>query len=253
MNQLKTIFLVILFVNLLTAWGDGKVKIKPMRFTIVESWPEPYAFFDSDRNLTGGAVKDVIEAIGKKANLPVEFVYLSRNRVDTAMERGQAEVRCYMNEAWAIRPENYLFSQPIFQTSNSIIWKRDRKPILKMDDVQGKTIGTVAGYIYGGLGGLFKTGKAKRTDAVSEGMNVTLLQKDRIDYAIVETTSFNWILKKKEGMAALEVESFLVEVVPVKCAVLKKNRQSFKVIESALEKMKQDGTMKAIVAKYGLR
>ncbi len=253
MNQLKTVFLVILFLNVLSTWGEGKVKVKPMRFSIVESWPEPYAFFDSDRNLTGGAIKDIIEAIGKNANLPVEFVYLSRNRVDAAMERGKAEVRCYVNEAWAVRSENYLFSQPIFQTSNSIIWKKDRKPILKIDDVQGKTIGTVAGYIYRGIDVLFKSGKAKRADVVNEGMNVTLLQRDRIDYAIVETTSFNWILKKKNGMAAQEVESFLVDVVPVKCAVLKKNAQPFKVVESAIEKMKQDGTIKAIEAKYGLR
>lgn len=225
-----------------------------MRFTVVESWPEPYAFFDSSRNLTGGAMKDIIEEIGKKADIPVELVYLSRNRVDAAMEKETAEIRCYINEAWTKRPTDFLFSQPIFQTSNSIIWKKGRKPIKSTSDVEGKTIGTVAGYVYKSIDGLFKSGKAKRSDAVNESMNATLLEKDRIDYAIVETTSFNWTSKKsKGGIGPKDVESFLLDVVPVKCSALKKNSERFKLVESALEKMKLQGVMRAIETKYGLK
>jgi polar amino acid transport system substrate-binding protein len=252
-NQVKLVFLSSLIFSFFNTHVFAKSKAKTMRFTIVESWSEPYAFFDSNGNLTGGAMKDIIEEIGKKVGVPVEFVYLSRNRVDAAMEKGAAEIRCYINEAWTNRPTDYLFSQPIFQTSNSIIWKKGRKPITNRSDIEGKTIGTVAGYVHKSIDGLFKSGKAKRSDAVNEAMNTTLLLKDRIDYAIVETTSFNWTSKQSNEMGSKDVESFLLDVFKVKCSALKKNSERFKLVESALEKMKLLGVMRAIETKYGLK
>lgn len=226
---------------------------KSVRFSVVESWSEPYAFFDMERNLTGGALKELIEEIGKKMDVRVVHVHLSRNRVDAAMEKGAADVRCFLNEAWTVRPENYIYTQPIFQTSNSIIWKKGRKPLSKLSDIQGKTIGTVAGYIYKTAESIFKEGKAKRSDVGNEGMNITLLQKDRIDYAIVETASFNWSANKKEEIDLKEIESFLIDSIPVKCGVLKKNQELFNSVESAIEKLKQEGVVKAIATKYSLK
>lgn len=226
--------------------------IKTVRFSIVESWPEPYAFFNLERNLTGGAIKELIEAIGKKMGVRVEHVHLSRNRVDAALESGKADVRCYISEAWTTKPESYLYTQQLFLATNSIIWKKGHKTITKLSDIEGKTIGTVAGYLYKTVDSLFKAGKAKRVDVSNEGMNVILLQKGRIDYVIVETASFNWSASKNSEINLKEIESFLVDSIPVKCGVLKKNLELFKSVNTAIEKLRQDGTIKAIISKYNL-
>jgi len=226
---------------------------KSVRFTIVESWPEPYAFFDFERNLKGGALKEVVDELGKRMNVRVEHIHLSRNRVDAAIEKGTADVRCYVNEAWTTKPDLYFFTQPLFLTSNSIIWKKGSTPLNKMADIEGKTIGTVAGYAYKTADEIFKSGKAIRSDVANEGMNITLLQKNRIKYAIVETTSFNWSAQKKNEHDLKDIDSFQIDSIPVKCGVLKKNEELFRSVESAIDKMKQDGMMKAISLKYNLK
>lgn len=226
---------------------------KSVRFSVVESWPEPYAFFDFDRNLKGGAMKEIIDGLGKRMDVYVEHIHLSRNRVDAAIEKGSADVRCYFSEAWTAKPDLYLYTQPIFMTSNSIIWKNGSAPIFKLSDIDGKTVGTVAGYSYKTADEIFKTGKAKRSDVGNEGMNITLLQKNRIKYAIVETTSFKWSVENRNEHNLKDIELFQIDSIPVKCGVLKKNEALFKSVESAIDKMKQDGTMKALAVKYNLK
>ncbi|OYZ11300.1 MAG: hypothetical protein B7Y39_19545 [Bdellovibrio sp. 28-41-41] len=82
--------------------------LKSVRFAVVESWPEPYAFFDFERNLNGGAWKEVFDELGKRMDVRVEHIHLSRNRVDAAIEKGTADVRCYFNEAWTSKPDLYF-------------------------------------------------------------------------------------------------------------------------------------------------
>lgn len=246
---------ILLLVNSLCFANDKKTEQKQnsVRFSVVESWPEPYAFFDLERNLKGGYLKEIIDELGRRLDVRVEHIHLSRNRVDAAMEKGTADVRCYINEAWTAKPDLYLFTQPIFMASNSIIWKKGISPINKMTDIEGKTIGTVAGYVYKTAEDIFKSGKAKRSDVANEGMNITLLQKNRIKYAIVETTSFKWSAEKKNEHNLKDIEFFQIDSIPVKCGILKKNEVLFKSVESAIDKMKQDGTMKAIAVKYNLK
>ncbi len=249
---MKLVILISLFFTFQFSFAE-KSSENAVKFLIVESWPEPYAFFDQERSLTGGALREIIEEISKRMGVRAEYVYFSRNRADAAIEKGSAEVRCYINEAWATKPDLYLFTQPIFLTTNSVIWKKGRTPLTKMSDLHGKTIGTVSGYIYKTVDDLFKSGKAKRSDLNNEGMNITLLMKDRINYAIVETASFKSSMTKKNDHILKDIEFFQIDSIPVKCGVLKKNMGLFKLVDSAIEKMKQDGTIKTIATKYNLK
>ncbi|MBL7546141.1 MAG: transporter substrate-binding domain-containing protein [Bdellovibrionaceae bacterium] len=248
---MKIVILSVFLGTLICCLGHSE-PTQTIRFSIAESWSEPYAFFDNNKNLVGGAMKEVIDEIAIKLNSTATYIYLSRNRVDAAAEKKQIDIRCFMNEGWTVKSDIYDWSREVFGVSNSVIWKKGKSPIMKLTDLESKTVGTVSGYIYKGLEAQMKSGKITRSDVASEQMNLTLLQKNRLDYAIVGTAAFHWLLQKEESASLKDTESFVIDSTPTKCAVLKNGKIKVENLDEALNKIKSEGTLKKIQSKYGI-
>lgn len=227
-------------------------KSQVIRYSVVEAWSEPYAFYDGDRNLVDGLIKELIEALSRKLDSSFEHVYVSRNRVESGVEKGQVDVRCFINEAWTEKPDLYAWSQVWYEISNIVVWKKGRSPVKKIDDLDSKTLGTTSGYMYKAVNDLFKSGKVKRSDVATEVMNLTLLQKDRIDYALVERTSFEWFLKVN-GDDIKGYEMLMLERIPLKCAISKASNIKVEDINEAISKLRLEGFFKRLELKYGYK
>lgn len=232
--------------------GASKNKSPVIRFSVVESWSEPFAFYDGERNLVDGLIKEVIEGLARKMNAPFEHVYTSRNRVESGIEKGMIDVRCFINEAWTEKPDIYFWTMAWFEISNLVVWKKGRTPLKKVEDLDGKTLGTTAGYFYKTLNESFKSGKVKRSDVATEAMNLALLQKDRIDYSVVEQTSFEWMVKEA-GSDVKNFEFLLIEKLPIKCAILKNSKIKLEDMNEAIVKLRHEGVFKRMEVKYGYR
>ncbi|OYZ11301.1 MAG: hypothetical protein B7Y39_19550 [Bdellovibrio sp. 28-41-41] len=60
-------------------------------------------------------------------------------------------------------------------------------------------------------------------------------------------------MEKKNEHNLKDTEFFQIDSVPVKCGILKNNIALFKLVESAIDKMRQDGMMETISVKYKLK
>lgn len=255
--MLHTILFIVLCSSTLAsvpqAKSENKSEINAIRFSVSESWPEPYAFFDGNRDLKSGILKDLMDELAKQMGGVAKYIHLSRNRIDAAVQKGSVDVRCFAHEDWTKTPEIYSWSKLFLTINNSVFWKKGKPAITKISDLENKTVGTVAGYTYTSINELFVTGKLKRSDVTTEQMNVALLQKDRIDYIIASTSAFKWMLKNEDGLELrTKTESIVVDTIPTKCAVLKSGKIKIKDIDRVLEKMLKANSIKKIESKYNL-
>lgn len=230
-----------------------KVSSQPIRFSVADSWAEPYAFYDDKNILIDGVIKDFIEALARKLDSPYEHVYLPRKRMDEAAEKKQFDLRCYANESWVSKPELYNWTKPLFFIHNSIVWKKGQPSLNKITDLNGQSIGTVHGYSYSSLDSLFDAKKITRVDTTTEPLNIAKLEKNRISYAIVEMASFDWYVKTEEIDSLKSVDSFIVDKFPVKCGLLKSSSIELKNVESAILKLENEGFFRRLVVKYNLK
>ena len=238
---------------LISLMGHGKEKPLAIRYSVVESWTEPYAVVDKDKILIGGAMNDFFEGISEKMNSKYEFRYYSRNRVDSAAESKKIDVRCLANESWVSKPESYFWTSTLFHFANGIIWKKGTPAIRKISDLENKRLGTVTGYVYKSIEELVSLGKLKRIDTLNESINIRLLEKDRIQYTIVEMAAFHWQVNSRKINSLLSAESLLVETLPIKCGILKSSKVDPKAFESGLDQMRHDGFFKNLEKKYGIK
>ncbi len=229
------------------------IKPKTIRFSVVESWTEPYAFVDKDKALVGGAMKEIFDALSKQLDSKSEYHYYSRNRVESAVASDKIDLRCLTNESWVSKPEMYYWSSPLFHFANGIVWKKGTQAIKKLSDLEGKRLGTVTGYVYKGIAELVSQGKLKRLDTHSEAINIGLLEKGRIQYTFIELGTFHWQVEAHKISSLQSAESFLVESLPIKCGILKSSKLDPKVFEAGLEKMRQEGFFKNLESKYGIK
>lgn len=270
---MKRLLLFLFFINLSWAYAGTQQKEKDskssltsksdtnaettrlpnIRFSISEAWIEPYAFFDSKKIMVAGILKELYEGIARIMKLSFEYVYLSRNRIDSAVTKQGFDVRCFVNENWVSNVSDYQWTSVLFHIRNSVVWRPGTLALHTISDLENKTIGTVAGYSYKKIGDLFAKGKIKRADVAAEAINIGLLAKGRIDYAIVEKITFDWYVKNHKLESLKNVGSLQIEDIPIKCGILKNSKVKFKEFEMALKELRREGFFKQLTINYGLK
>ncbi len=243
--------MLLFFLISILSLADAKPKA--IRYSVVESWTEPYAYVDKEKALVGGAMKEIFEGISKQLDSKSEFHYYSRNRVESAVASDKIDIRCLTNESWVSKPEMYYWSSPLFHFANGIVWKKGTQAIKKLSDLNGKRLGTVTGYVYKNLEDLISQGKLKRLDTQNEAINIGLLEKKRVQYIFIELGTFHWQVQAHKISSLKSAESLLVESIPIKCGILKSSTVDPKAFEAGLEKMRQDGFFKNLEIKYGIK
>eukprot|EP00659_Diplonema_papillatum_P013237 gene13237-20451_t len=133
----------------------------PLRFSISDSWTMPMVQLDQGQP-TQGILYDLMLSLATQVGRPAIFHVLPRARIDTAMERGDVDVRCYVTPAWL---NNLLAPQHI---------------------------GTVLGYSYPTLEARFASGQFSRDDSRSEEQVLQKLVAGRFNYAVIN----EWILDR---------------------------------------------------------
>jgi len=236
--------------------APSSAKIRPpkvLRFSASISWSEPYAFFDQNKKLTAGIIKDVMDAIAEQISMSPRYVTVPRKVVDAEAEKNKFDARCYIIESWVKDPKLYDWSIALFDLVNVIAFPNDVAPVQKIEDLKGQKVGTVLGYNYPKLDYFFADSTIRRSDSGSELSNIEKLIQKRVPYAIVEATQFSWHLKSKAQDRFDMKRFFEVERYPVKCAVLKTSAVSVQDFNRAIEKLKREGYFKTVFAKYAPR
>lgn len=86
----------------------------PLRFAMPDSWAMPMVQFERGRP-TQGILYDMMLSLATQVAMPAEFHVLPRARVQSAMEHGEIDVRCYAAQSWLPNQSgDYIWSLPLF-------------------------------------------------------------------------------------------------------------------------------------------
>ncbi len=223
-----------------------------IRFSASNSWSQPYAFYDQNKNLIGGVIKDLMDEIADQLGKTPEYVTIPRKLVDTASANKKIDARCYVVEGWVKDPNIYDWSKELFDIVNVVAFSKAVPPIRKIEDLKGVMLGTVLGYKYPMLDALFENSIIQRSDAGTEESNIQKLVQNHLQYAVVETNEFSWHLKNKGREKFVVKDFFELERHPVKCAVIKRSSTSVKDFDRVIGKLKREGYIEKLFVKYGI-
>jgi len=220
---------------------------RPLRFSVSESWAMPMIHIEHGQ-ATGGVLYDLQQRLAEKVGRRAEMLVRPRLRIQQMLERGEIDVRCYVNPTWLSESHHqYIWSVP-FMVQRDLLVGRSQQQV-QLSQMQGETIGTVLGFTYPGLDPLFASGQLQRDDARTQELALAKLQARRYDYAISNELTLQWFNRQQPAGDKLQP---LQEVAAdlVACIVRDEPDVPTMPLLRALVQMKQAGEFEQILARY---
>ncbi|WP_458726014.1 substrate-binding periplasmic protein [Pseudomonas gregormendelii] len=234
----------LLFVSLTGAAADA-----PLRFVVPDSWTMPMVQFEHGRP-TQGILYDVMLSLATQVGVPAEFHVLPRARVQSAMEHGEIDVRCYAAQSWLPNQSgDYIWSIPLWVQPDVLLSRPD--PLTSADPAHlpRQSIGTVRGYIYPTLQPLFDADKLDREDARNQEQVLEKLLAGRYRYAVSNQWTMDWFNQRLLPEQQLQSVAVLQEQ-RVGCYVRNDPKVPVQRILRTLLRMKMSGEIDDIIRLY---
>jgi len=204
----------------------------------------PYEYKEGDE--FKGIDVEIADAIAKELGMELEIADMEFDSIITAVDNGAAHVGIAGMTVTDERKEQVDFSHSYATGIQSIIVTED-SAIASSDDLTGKKIGVQLGttgdiYATDDFGSENVTQYGKGADAV------LALKGGDVDAVIIDNEPAKAFVEANEGLKILDGEDYAIEDYAI--AVKKGNTELLDKINAALEKLKADGTIDAIISKY---
>ena len=206
-----------------------------------QSWV-PYGYFgDPDRP---GIFAEVIELILQRTGDPYQFYYYPPKRAGKAFKEGRLDLD-FMSPSWfknGDMGDEYVTTTTIFSLTEYVVTLPDNASrYSKPECIEGKRVGTVAGYNY------YDEDKFTRVDFLSESALVEGLKKRRFDMVILEgITAQYWANVYKVPISLASVHSQGGIVIRIR----KQLSYLLPEFNSAIEALKREGKIEKILQSY---
>lgn len=233
---------------LLVFISDGFAAPAALRFSVADSWVMPLVQVEADQP-TQGILHDLMLSLANQVGHPPQFVVLARARIQSAMNRGEIDVRCYVAPSWLTAPSSDLWSVPLLHQIELLVSDQPLASHIKPADLPAQSIGTVLGYRYPTLEPLFASGQLKRDDARSQEQVLHKLLVGRYHYAVSNSwilDSYNLHLPAARKLHAVGV----VQEQSVGCLIRNDPALPTQQILQTLEQMKTSGEIDQIIQRY---
>lgn len=225
----------------------GNAAPGPVHVAVPAGLPPPL-LFEREEELTGVVpeyTRALVESLGRKGT----YSLLPRNRLTVYLREGKVDFLCYTSYPWADDRDLYGWTDTLFMKREVILGP---EPVPKeIKALKGKTLGTMLGYSYPKIDGLFKDKIIYREDGPNEEANFNKLRNGHIDYLIVDEMFLDYY-KKQHPEIDKGRGRMLLQEYPVACSVSKKGRVSVKKLNKAIAKLKSSGKLMEIFKKYGM-
>lgn len=237
----------LILLSLLLICSEIAAQPRPLRFSITESWAMPLIRLEHGRP-TGGILYDLQTRLAQKLGRKAEMLVLPRLRVQQMLERGELDVRCYVNPSWLSESHHqYIWSLP-FLVHNDLLISRHGE-----NDLPGarrnEALGTVLGFAYPTLEAQFTSGLLHREDARTQEQVLEKLSAGRYRFAVSNQLSLAWYNKKHAAPHRLQAVGEVTRDL-VSCLVRDEPDVPTMALLRAMVQMKQDGEFEQILARY---
>ena len=213
----------------------------------------PFTFLDTKTNSIQGIMVDLIQAVGKDAGFEVRIEPMQFSTLIPALTAKKIDIIAAAMYATAQRKEVIDFSDTVYTYGEGLVVpKTDAKDYVALADLKGYTVGAQVGTAY--VEPLKKSGlfaDVKIYDSIPDilrDVNAGRLQAGFADYPIL---AYN--LQQGLFPQVRLVRSYKPSVVgSVGIGVRKNEPELLGKINASLAKLKADGTLNKILAKWGL-
>ncbi|MCY0111964.1 transporter substrate-binding domain-containing protein [Pseudomonas monsensis] len=221
----------------------------PLRFAMPDSWAMPMVQLEHGRP-TQGILYDLMLSLATQVGVPAQFHVLPRARVQTAMEQGAIDVRCYAAQSWLPNQSgDYIWSIPLLFQRDLLVSRK--APLTRVDPttLPRQSIGTVLGYTYPTLQPLFDADQLQREDARNQEQVLEKLLAGRYRYAVSNQWTLDWFNQRLipeqqlQGVAVLQEQK-------VGCYVRNDPKVPVQRILRTLLRMKMSGEIDEIIRLY---
>jgi polar amino acid transport system substrate-binding protein len=238
------------------AWGalllislDGAAADAPLRFVVPDSWAMPMVQVEQGRP-TQGILYDLMLSLATQVGVPAQFQVLPRGRVQSAMEHGEVDVRCYVAQSWLPNLSgDYIWSIPLFTQPDLLIGRPASTASVIAANLPQQSIGTVLGYSYPTLQPLFDAGRLHRDDARNQEQVLEKLHAGRNRYAISNQWTLDWFNQRLLPERQLQPVAVLQEQ-SLGCYVRNDPKVPVQRILRTLVRMKMSGEIDGIIRLY---
>jgi polar amino acid transport system substrate-binding protein len=201
--------------------------------------------------LVSGLSRDLGSALADTLDRRPVFVVVSRKRVEWALESGTVDIVCNANPAWYEDAGQLGWTQSLYPQVERIATREDASAVRQVSDLAGRRIGTIRGYTYPQIEPLWANGKAGRSNEDRLALMMKSLQSKVTDAAIVSELEFGvWARANPAAAQRIRIQPYVVSSIPTSCAVSPRAKTSVTEMNRAIEQLRAQGRLKAILHTY---
>ncbi len=203
----------------------------------------PYEYKDGDDIV--GIDAEIAQALADKLGLQLEIVDMDFSSLITSIQSGKIDMSLAGMTVTEERKQNVDFTDSYATGVQSIIVK-EGSDIQSVDDLEGKLIGVQEGT----TGHLYCSDDYGEENVIAYTNGATAVQallQDKVDCVVIDQQPAEAFVEANEGLKILDTEYVTEDYA---AAVSKDNPALTAALNTALQELKDDGTIQGILDKY---
>ncbi len=221
-----------------------------LKISYSRSSSEPYVLIDK-RELTGGVLKELMDAISQQSGLSMEYVLTAKRNQGKAMQEGKIDGVCLINPSDEASSDDYLWTVPLYTEEDVLIVRKDKaKNFRSLESLFGFKVGTIEAHHHPKLDPYFKKNAIERIDNKKLANNINQLRFGVIDAVVDTKLSVGYCMNKKKIDDRFVISNKVIDQQDLHCMFRKDMSVSIDKINSALQALKDNGVIDKIISKY---
>ena len=203
----------------------------------------PYEYKDGDTIV--GIDAEIAQALADKLGLQLEIVDMDFSSLITSIQSGKIDISLAGMTVTEERKQNVDFTDSYATGVQSIIVK-EGSDIQSVDDLEGKLIGVQEGT----TGHLYCSDDYGEENVIAYTNGATAVQallQDKVDCVVIDQQPAKAFVEANEGLQILDTAYTTEDYA---AAVSKDNPELTAALNTALQELKDDGTIQGILDKY---
>lgn len=214
----------------------------------------PFTFLDTKTNSIQGVVVDLVNAIAKDQNLKIEVRGMPFSTLIPSLTTGKIDIIAAALGITPQRKEVVDFTTPVYSYGEAMVVNaKDTKPYASLDELRDEVVGVQVGTVYVEPMkkiGLFK--EVKVYDSLADVLRDVGLGRIKAGFGDYPIVAYQIAQGVHKDVRLVKDHKPIVSV-SIGMAVRKGDNALREKLDASLAKFKTDGTMDAILAKWGLK
>ena len=207
----------------------------------------PWTYHDESDNLVGYDV-EVATKIAEKLGVEPKFVEGEWDGLLAGLDAGRYDIMVNGVDITPERAEKYDFSTPYAYNRTAVITQKDNDSIKTLEDLNGKTTANTISSTYAELAEQYG---ATVTGVDDLNQTFELLLSGRIDATLnAEVTYYDYMKEHPDANAKIAVLAADANEVAIPMRKGEETATLRAAIDTAIEEMRADGTLKELSEKY---